>query len=98
MCNEKDVVDVEVVHKCVEDVLMASKYKATARQYIEYRIERERQRQEGSVLWKAIESIRQQSDKDILNENANMDSKTLVTQRTLIVGEISKGNSKENTP
>ena len=96
--NEKDVVDVEVVHKCVEDVLMASKYKATARQYIEYRIEREKERSLRSDFIQKVSGLLNQTDEEVLNENANKSSRIVATHRDLLAGLLSKDFAKYILP
>lgn len=91
-------VSVEAIHKIVEDVLMGSKYKTVARAYIEHRAKRDRERMERTVMWQSIHSIVDQSNEELLKENANLSSKTLNSQRTLMVGELSREIAKHVIP
>lgn len=86
------------LHNIVEAVLMGSKYKETARKYIEKRSERDRERLTKTTMWKAITSIVDQTNEDLLKENANLSTKTLNSQRTLMVGELSRELGKHIIP
>lgn len=94
--NEKT--SVEDIQDSVEKSLMQSAYKDVARSYIEYRHDRDNIRQGKSNLIKNVCAVLDQSDEDILFENANLNSKTLTTQRTLIVSEVSKALSDNLLP
>ena len=95
---KEDVVDVSVLHNAVEAVLMGSKYKNTARKYIEKRSERDRERMTNTAMWKAIQSVVEQSNPELLKENANLNTRTLNSQRTLMVGELSREIGKHIIP
>lgn len=94
----KEEVSVEDIQGSVEHTLMVSKYKETAKKYIEYRKSRDIAREQKSRLFKAVEGIVSQKDKTLLYENANLDSKTLTSQRTLIAGELSKDIARSVIP
>lgn len=63
--------DVETIQDMVEDNLMASRCKKTAKAYIKYREQRNRERQKNSELNRQIENIL--LCKDTQNQNANVD-------------------------
>ncbi len=90
-CNE---VQIEEIQKLVENQLMASKYKEVARAYIEYRHDRDRMREKHSQLIQDIESLIEQSNPEILNENANKDSRVIPTQRDLLAGIMARHYAK----
>ena len=94
----KEQVTVEDIQSAVEHTLLVSKYKETAKKYIEYRKSRDIAREQKSRLFKAVEGIVSQKDKTLLYENANVDSKTLTSQRTLIAGELSKDIARSIIP
>lgn len=96
--GEKEQHTVDEIQDAVEHVLMVSKYKSVAKEYIAYRHERDLIREQKTRLFKAVEGIVSQKDKTLLHENANVDSKTLVSQRTLIAGELSKDIARSIIP
>lgn len=81
---------IDEITSLVEDTLMASRYKAVARSYIEYRHDRDNAREQNSDLYRNIDGLMGQTDVSILNENANKDSKIIPTQRDLLAGIVSK--------
>lgn len=81
------VSDIETV---VEDNLMSSCWKDVARKYIEYRHDRSQARDLESDLHKNIFGLVDQTDPDILHENANKESTVFHVQRDLIAGEVSR--------
>ena len=91
----KEKVTVEEIQDVIEHTLMVSKYKDVAKKFIEYRHERDLARNKKSSLFQAINGIIEQNNTLILKENANLDSKTLTTQRTLMAGELSKYLAKD---
>ena len=91
----KEKVTVEEIQDVIEHTLMVSKYKDVAKKFIEYRHERDLARNKKSSLFQAINGIIEQNNPLILKENANLDSKTLTTQRTLMAGELSKYLAKD---
>lgn len=90
----RNEVQIEEIQKLVENQLMASKYKEVARAYIEYRHDRDRMREKHSQLIQDIESLIEQSNPEILNENANKDSRVIPTQRDLLAGIMAKHYAK----
>lgn len=87
-------VDIAKVQTMVENHLMDTKYKQVARAYIEYRHDRDRIREKHSKLIQDIESLIEQNNPDILNENANKDSRVIPTQRDLLAGIVAKHYAK----
>lgn len=79
----------EIAHT-IEDVLMSSCWKEVARSFIEYRHDRDQARELKSDLHKNIIGLVDQTNKDILNENANKPAEMFHVQRDLLAGEISK--------
>lgn len=73
---------------------MGSQYPQVARAYIEYRHERDLAREKRSNLTKEIEGLIQQSNVELLNENANKDAKVIPTQRDLLAGIVAKHYAK----
>ncbi|MGJ8641448.1 MAG: anaerobic ribonucleoside-triphosphate reductase [Opitutaceae bacterium] len=82
------------IQNAVENHLMAGPHKQVARKYIEYRHDRDQAREKKSRLNQEIEGLIQQSDDDLLNENANKDAKVIPTQRDLLAGIIAKHYAK----
>ncbi len=74
----------------VENLLMAGDYKEMARAYIEYRHDRDSARERQGRLNREIQGLVEQSNMDLLNENANKDSKVIPTQRDLLAGIVAK--------
>ncbi|GAA5218481.1 anaerobic ribonucleoside-triphosphate reductase [Corallincola platygyrae] len=81
---------IDEIQQAVEDCLMASEQKAVARAYIEYRHDRDLAREKASQLNQEIRGLMEQSDLNLLNENANKDSKVIPTQRDLLAGIVAK--------
>lgn len=88
--QNKDVISIEDIQCSTEDVLMASKYKDVARNYIQYRYKRDIIREKKSKLFTDIQSFMDQSNKDLTNENANKDSNVVSSHRDLLAGILSK--------
>ncbi|WP_434361858.1 anaerobic ribonucleoside-triphosphate reductase [Parasalinivibrio latis] len=88
--EDRQKVEIHEIQDAVEDHLMAGPYKAVARAYIEYRHDRDRVREEKSRLSNEIRGLVEQTNSDILNENANKDSKVIPTQRDLLAGIVAK--------
>jgi ribonucleoside-triphosphate reductase len=82
------------IQTAVENKLMEGPYKQLARQYIEYRHDRDQAREKKSRLNREIEGLIEQSDDSLLNENANKDAKVIPTQRDLLAGIIAKHYAK----
>lgn len=69
--NLSGVVDVEQIQDMVEDGLMGSRCKMTAKAYIKYREKRNQERQKNNELNKQIEDILLCNN--VQNQNANVD-------------------------
>ncbi|MGL1206755.1 anaerobic ribonucleoside-triphosphate reductase [Vibrio parahaemolyticus] len=67
-----------------------------ARAYIEYRHDRDIAREKASKLSEEISGLVEQSNLEILNENANKDSKVIPTQRDLLAGIVAKHYAKNH--
>ncbi|MDX1302184.1 anaerobic ribonucleoside-triphosphate reductase [Photobacterium sp.] len=89
-------VDIHAIQDAVENHLMVGPHKNVARAYIEYRHDRDIQREKKSTLSAEISGLVEQSNADLLNENANKDSKVIPTQRDLLAGIISKHYAKNH--
>ncbi|TAA47424.1 anaerobic ribonucleoside-triphosphate reductase [Corallincola spongiicola] len=87
---------IDEIQQAVEDSLMASEQKAVARAYIEYRHDRDLAREKASHLNQEIRGLMEQSDLNLLNENANKDSKVIPTQRDLLAGIVAKHYSRRH--
>jgi ribonucleoside-triphosphate reductase len=73
-----DPVDIENIQNEVEKALMRAGYETTAKAYILYRADRERQRDKNSRLMKTLDQIARSDakDSDVKRENANIDGNT----------------------
>ena len=91
---EQDEVDIQHIQTLVENELMQGPYKGLARSYIEYRHDRDIAREKKSALSKEIQGLIEQSNADLLNENANKDGKVIPTQRDLLAGIVAKHYAK----
>lgn len=87
-------IDISHIQKIVENHLMSSQYPEVARVYIEYRHDRDLAREKRSHLTKEIEGLIEQSNVELLNENANKDAKVIPTQRDLLAGIVAKHYAK----
>ncbi|MBY7855743.1 NTP reductase large subunit [Vibrio fluvialis] len=92
--KEYDEVHIAEIQTLVENELMQGPYKALARSYIEYRHDRDIAREKQSKLTLEIEGLIQESNVDLLNENANKDGKVIPTQRDLLAGIVAKHYAK----
>ncbi len=92
--KEYEQVHISEIQTLVENELMQGPYKALARSYIEYRHDRDIAREKQSTLTKEIEGLIQESNADLLNENANKDGKVIPTQRDLLAGIVAKHYAK----
>lgn len=89
-------VEISRIQDAVENLLMSGPYKEMARAYIEYRHDRDKAREKRSRLNNEIEGLVDQSNTDILNENANKDSKVIPTQRDLLAGIVAKHYAQQH--
>lgn len=94
--SPRQKIEIHIIQKIIENNLMKSSYPDIARAYIEYRHDRDIYREKNSLLNKNIQSLIEQSDLSILNENANKDSKVIPTQRDLLAGIIAKHYAKNH--
>ncbi|MGL4207152.1 MAG: anaerobic ribonucleoside-triphosphate reductase [Aeromonadaceae bacterium] len=85
-----DEVAIHEIQNRVENLLMAGERKEMARAYIEYRHDRDMARERQGRLSQEIRGLVEQSNADLLNENANKDSKVIPTQRDLLAGIVAK--------
>lgn len=93
--NGKAEIEISEIQSLVEKELMHVD-EDVARAYIEYRHDRDVQREKASALSAEISGLTEQSNADLLNENANKDSKVIPTQRDLLAGIISKHYAKHH--
>ena len=91
----RDEVAIHEIQNMVEDRLMAGEHKEMARAYIEYRHDRDMAREKQGRLSQEIRGLVEQSNVDLLNENANKDSKVIPTQRDLLAGIVAKHYAKQ---
>ena len=89
-------VDIHEIQQAVENQLMAGEYKQLARAYIEYRHDRDVAREPRGRLNQEIRGLVEQSNRALLNENANKDSKVIPTQRDLLAGIVAKHYAKQH--
>lgn len=87
--KDEDSVEIPEIQRDVESLLLGSDTDV-ARSYIEYRVTRDKIRDEKSELTRAIMGLVEQTDESILKENANKDAKVFPVQRDLLAGIISK--------
>ncbi|EKO3686552.1 anaerobic ribonucleoside-triphosphate reductase [Vibrio metschnikovii] len=92
--EEQQQVHIAEIQTLVENELMQGPYKGLARSYIEYRHDRDIAREKQSTLTKEIEGLIEESNADLLNENANKDGKVIPTQRDLLAGIVAKHYAK----
>lgn len=92
--KDYDEVHISEIQTLVENELMQGPYKGLARSYIEYRHDRDISREKSSALTKEIEGLIEESNADLLNENANKDGKVIPTQRDLLAGIVAKHYAK----
>ena len=94
--NGLEKITVDKVQNIIELKLMESDFKRVAKSFIEYRHDRDVHRERRSQVNKDITSVVEQSNSDILNENANKDGRIIPTQRDLLAGIVAKDFSKKN--
>jgi len=95
LSNKNEVSINEIQHQ-VENHLMTGIYPEIARAYIEYRHDRDVTREKQSKLNQDIKGLIEQTNVDILNENANKDAKIIPTQRDLLAGIVAKHYAKQH--
>lgn len=82
-------VSVSKIQDIVEDVLMKDNPEV-ARAYIDYRTRRDVAREEQTPLHNQIMGLIGGTNREVLDENANKDSRVLHTQRDLLAGIVAK--------
>ncbi|MDR9830487.1 anaerobic ribonucleoside-triphosphate reductase [Vibrio sp. FNV 38] len=87
-------IHIHEIQTLVENELMQGPYKELARAYIEYRHDRDIAREKQSALTREIEGLIEESNLDLINENANKDGKVIPTQRDLLAGIVAKHYAK----
>lgn len=87
-------VQISEIQTLVENELMQGPYKQLARSYIEYRHDRDIAREKQSALTHEIEGLINETNADLLNENANKDGKVIPTQRDLLAGIVARHYAK----
>ncbi|MEZ9649130.1 anaerobic ribonucleoside-triphosphate reductase [Vibrio lentus] len=92
--EDYDEVHISEIQTLVENELMQGTYKSLARAYIEYRHDRDIAREKQSALTREIEGLIEESNVDLINENANKDGKVIPTQRDLLAGIVAKHYAK----
>ncbi|EGR2795911.1 anaerobic ribonucleoside-triphosphate reductase [Vibrio navarrensis] len=92
--KDHDEVHIHEIQTLVENELMQGPYKSLARAYIEYRHDRDIAREKQSTLTREIEGLIEESNVDLINENANKDGKVIPTQRDLLAGIVAKHYAK----
>lgn len=95
-CQGQAQVDIYDIQNQVEDLLMRSQYKDAARKYIEFRRTRDIERESRNTLNREIMGIVNQDNEELLNENANKDSKIIPTQRDLLAGVVARHFAKQH--
>ncbi|NQZ92226.1 MAG: anaerobic ribonucleoside-triphosphate reductase [Moritella sp.] len=88
-------INISEIQNLVESELMHHD-EDVARAYIEYRHDRDIKREKESALSAEITGLVEQSNAELLNENANKDSKVIPTQRDLLAGIVSKHYAKNH--
>ncbi len=91
---EQPEVHISEIQTLVENELMQGPYKSLARSYIEYRHDRDIAREKQSALTREIEGLIEESNVELINENANKDGKVIPTQRDLLAGIVAKHYAK----
>ncbi|ESP75141.1 anaerobic ribonucleoside triphosphate reductase [Salmonella enterica subsp. enterica serovar Saintpaul str. S-70] len=94
--NARSQVDINEIQTAVENQLMSGPYKQLARAYIEYRHDRDIQREKRGRLNQEIRGLVEQTNSALLNENANKDSKVIPTQRDLLAGIVAKHYARQH--
>lgn len=92
-----ELATVAKITSAVEDALMWYD-KDAARNYIEYRSMRDRERQGNTTLARNVNAFLEQTDDSLLNENANKSSRLVSTHRDLLAGILSKDFAKSILP
>ncbi|MFO6485504.1 anaerobic ribonucleoside-triphosphate reductase [Escherichia coli] len=92
----RNQVDINEIQTAVENQLMSGPYKQLARAYIEYRHNRDIEREKRGHLNQEIRRLVEQTNASLLNENADEDSKVTPTQRDLLAGIVAKHYARQH--
>jgi len=84
-----ETVKIYEIQNVVEHYLLETGQEEVAKAYMNYRLEKDIQRQESLDVNKAIEKL-SKKDKTVVNENANKDSRVFSTIRDLTAGSAAK--------
>jgi ribonucleoside-triphosphate reductase (formate) len=88
--NNFEKMEVEEIQEIIKDKLLENlELKDVAKSFIEYSVMRKTIREDEMDLISGIKKLIN-GDKDIVNANANKDSKTFSTQRDLMAGQVAK--------
>lgn len=87
---EQDEITVEQIQDIVERELMATDYKAVAKEYVRYRYKRELIRNSSNQVNNSVIGIVQAKNDSINQENSNKNPIINSTQRDYMAGEVSK--------
>ncbi|ASV43427.1 ribonucleotide reductase of class III (anaerobic), large subunit [Vibrio phage JSF12] len=90
LSSNKSSVTIFEIEELIEDTLMSSCWKQVARKFIEYSHDRQQARDLRSSLHQNIIGLVDQTNPDLLHENANKESALFHVQRDLLAGEISR--------
>lgn len=86
--------DIDKIQDIVEKTLIDYRLADVAQSYIGYRRTRDLARERRSDLISEIDGLINQTQDELLNENANKDSKVISTQRDLLAGIMAKHYAK----
>ncbi|WP_147599360.1 anaerobic ribonucleoside-triphosphate reductase [Flaviflexus massiliensis] len=86
---DSGTLDIPTIQSAVEDRLMKSEYPEVARAYIEYRHDRDKDREKAMDVHHSVGRLLNR-DKAVINENANKDATVFNTQRDLTAGSVAK--------
>lgn len=86
---DSGTLDIPTIQNAVEDRLMKSEYPEVARAYIEYRHDRDKDREKAMDVHHSVGRLLNR-DRAVVNENANKDATVFNTQRDLTAGSVAK--------
>ena len=85
----KEDIKIYEIQNIIENTLLSFGEEAVYKEYVNYRVEKNIEREKASDINKAIEKLVNR-DENIVNENANKDSLIFNTQRDLTSGTVAK--------
>lgn len=89
--------DIDEIQNLVEHAILGEHYYDVAKAYTNYRLDKDVERAKQTDANEAVKRF-VSKDKDIVDENANKDSKLYSTQRDLLAGAISKSAAIKMLP